>query len=184
VQTKAGRFVEQLDGAWLPRGDLFVAERRSAPSGTTERWLHFSIGSGTLVAYEGAEPVFATLASPGIGGNPRFNGNALADRTTPLGTHRLQFKHLTDDMSPEVGSARSFWIADVPFAMYFRAPFAIHVAYWHESFGEPMSGGCINVSPKDGLRLFNWTSPTLPRGWHGVGASKAFGAGTLLRIER
>src|SRR5690606_32607400 len=118
-------------------------------AGTDIKWIHFSIGQGTLVTYEGSRPLFATLASPGIGGVPGPGADPLSTRTTPVGTYRIQFKHRTDDMSPEQTENRSYWIADVPYAMYFKQPFAIHVAYWHESFGEPMSGGCINVSPKD-----------------------------------
>src|SRR5690606_34122452 len=123
-------------------------------------------------------------ASPGIGGVPARGADPLSTRTTPVGTYRIQFKHWTDDMSPEQTEHRDFWIADVPFAMYFKQPFAIHVAYWHESFGEPMSGGCINVSPKDGARLFAFSVPPLPAGWYGVGASKTFGYGTTVVIDR
>jgi len=86
-------------------------------------------------------------------------------------------------MSPEQTEHRAFFIADVPHAMFFKPPFAIHVAYWHESFGEPMSGGCINVSPRDGARLFDWTEPAVPAGWHGVAAGGSFGPGTWVRIS-
>lgn len=178
------RFLEATDGHLLLESQLFVAAASPSPASSQERWIQFSISQGTLVAYEGERPVFATLASPGIGGLPRAGGDSLSDRTTPLGTFRITFKHQSDDMSPEAGEHRSFWIADVPYAMYFKQPFAIHVAYWHESFGEPMSGGCINVSPRDGARLFSWTSPSLPEGWYGVGASRELGLGTLVRIER
>jgi hypothetical protein len=183
-RTERGRtFLETTTGRWLPKQDLFVAEKRVPPP-DRRRWIHFSLSQGTLTAYEDGRPVFATLASPGIGGQPKAGGSALEDRTTPLGTYRIHFKHRTDDMSPEVGEHRSFWIADVPHTMYFKQPFAIHVAYWHQSFGEPMSGGCINVSPEDGRWLFDWTTPALPEGWHGVSASKEFGLGTTVTIER
>lgn len=181
---------------WLPTRYLYLAEAKKAPGsrnesgrpteadGSVRKWIHFRIGQGTLVSYEGDQPVFATLASPGIGGVPARGADPLETRTTPVGTFRIQFKHLSDDMSPEQTEHRKFWIADVPYAMYFKQPFAIHVAYWHESFGEPMSGGCINVSPRDGARLFRFTSPQLPEGWYGVGSSRAFGHGTTVVIER
>ncbi len=162
----------------------FELDKPPVPIGLGEKWIAFSISRGTLVAYEGERAVFATLASPGKGGVPRSGGDSLGDRTTPTGVFRLQFKHWTDDMSPESGEHRSFWIAEVPFAQYFQQPFAIHVAYWHESFGEPMSGGCINVSPHDGHRLFGFTDPPLPPGWHGVGASASTGQGTVVYVER
>lgn len=172
---------------FIPTRYVFLAERRERAAideTSNQKWIHFSIGQGTLVSYRGPTPVFATLASPGIGGVPAPGADPLGTRTTPVGTYRIQFKHRTDDMSPEQTEDRSYWIADVPFAMYFKQPFAIHVAYWHESFGEPMSGGCINVSPRDGERLFDFADPPVPSDWHGVGASREFGYGTTVVIDR
>jgi len=173
---------------WLPVQDLFVAQRQTPPSrlgsDTQEKWIAFSVSNGTLTAYEGSKPVFSTLASPGIGGVPAPNADPLSTRTTPIGTFRITFKYRSDDMSPEHSEHRKFWIAEVPHAMYFDQPFAIHVAYWHQSFGEPMSGGCINVSPQDGKRLFDFTSPTVPTKWYGAGSSAAFGLGTTIVIQR
>lgn len=191
VDVAGARFAElgktpSESSHWLPLRDLFRAEHRPrrGMAGTDTKWIHFTIGQGTLVTYRGDRAVFATLASPGIGGVPSPGADPLNTRTTPVGTYRIQFKHRTDDMSPEQTEDRSYWIADVPFAMYFQQPFAIHVAYWHESFGEPMSGGCINVSPRDGERLFSFADPPLPEGWYGVGASREFGLGTTVVIDR
>ncbi len=199
VEIAGTRFAETAaseGSTWLPTGYLYLAEGKSAAGkrnadgqpieadGSVRKWIHFSIGQGTLVSYVGNEPVFATLASPGIGGVPALGADPLDTRTTPVGTYRIHFKHVSDDMSPEQTEHRKFWIADVPYAMYFKQPFAIHVAYWHESFGEPMSGGCINVSPRDGQRLFNFTGPALPLGWYGVGSSPGFGYGTTVVIDR
>lgn len=184
-------FAELASGslkAWAPVIDLFVAEVQESPrhikAELDEKWIAFTISQGTLTAYEGRKPVFSTLASPGIGGTPSRGADALSTRTTPVGTHRISFKYRSDDMSPEQTEQRSFWIAEVPYAMYFQQPFAIHVAYWHESFGEPMSGGCINVSPLDGKRLFSFTDPQVPDDWYGAGASKSLGLGTTVLVRR
>lgn len=187
VDIGGTRFAEASDQRWLPLRYLYLAEKRdnlAADPSEGKKWIHFRIAQGTLVSYEGDTPIFATLASPGIGGTPSLGADSLLTRTTPVGIYRIQFKHLSDDMSPEQAEDREFWIADVPYAMYFKQPFAIHVAYWHESFGEPMSGGCINVSPKDGQRLFNFADPQLPKNWYGVSASVAFGLGTTVVIDR
>ena len=58
--------------------------------------------------------------------------------------------------------------ADVPWTVYFKRPYAIHASYWHEDFGQRKSGGCVNLSPIDGRRLFAWTEPRLPAGWHAM----------------
>lgn len=191
VDVAGTRFVElgstsAEQNVWVPLRHVYLAQKRerNATSGADTKWIHFTINEGTLVSYQGDKAVFATLASPGIGGVPNPGDDPLSTRTTPIGTYRIHFKHRTDDMSPEQTEDRSYWIADVPFAMYFKQPFAIHVAYWHESFGEPMSGGCINVSPRDGERLFAFTDPQLPEDWYGVSASKEFGLGTTVVIDR
>ena len=39
---------------------------------------------------------------------------------------------------------------------------AIHSTYWHNNYGEPMSHGCVNVSPEDAKWIFRWTQPSVP----------------------
>ncbi len=138
VEIAGTRFAETAasegsESAWLPTGYLYLAEAKSAAGkrnadgepveadGSVRKWIHFSIGQGTLVSYVGDRPVFATLASPGIGGVPAIGADPLDTRTTPVGTYRIHFKHVSDDMSPEQTEHRKFWIADVPYAMYFQA---------------------------------------------------------------
>lgn len=183
ILVKGEPLVETRSGHWLPQASLYVATQRKPKhtlSHGAEKWIHFSIQQGALVTYEGTTPVFATLASPGNGEATSYG----TKRLTPTGTFRINFKHLTDDMSREVGEHRSEWKADVPFAMYFQQPYGIHVAYWHEAFGEPKSGGCINVSPRDGAHLFDWTEPHLPPEWYGVGSGAEFGLGTVVHISQ
>lgn len=38
---------------------------------------------------------------------------------------------------------------------------AIHSTYWHNNFGEPMSHGCVNVSPDDAKWIFRWVNPAV-----------------------
>jgi hypothetical protein len=149
-----------------------------------DKWLRVSISEGTLLAAVGSSPVFTTLISPGAGGVPVKGRDPVKWSTTPLGTFRITFKHRTDDMSPEQGDQRSFWLADVPHVQYFAMPFALHTAYWHEEFGEPMSAGCVNLSPVDGRWLFDWTDPPVPDEWHGATATGANGRGTVVVITR
>jgi hypothetical protein len=59
---------------------------------------------------------------------------------------------------------------------------AMHVAYWHENFGYPMSAECLNTSAKDGEWIFNFTLPTLPEGWGSVGAGRQNGPSTKINI--
>jgi lipoprotein-anchoring transpeptidase ErfK/SrfK len=71
------------------------------------------------------------------------------------------------------GGEPPYRIDDVPWVQYFYGGYALHGAFWHDNFGQPKSHGCVNLSPRDALTLFDMTEPTLPDGWHGVTANLA-----------
>jgi hypothetical protein len=171
---------------WIREQDVRLARRRDPPEAAKpdKRWLAASITQGTLVAYKGTQPVFATLVAPGSGGVPKPGTDPVKMSTTPTGTFRITYKVRATTMSPEQGDPQSFWLAEVPYTQYFSMPFALHTSYWHESFGEWMSAGCINVSPEDGRRLFDWTLPTVPEQWNGAAAAPETGEGTVIVVTR
>lgn len=153
-----------------------VEARERLPIGVApgQKWIHVRITQGTLVAYEGLKPVFATLMSPGAGGVPVKGQDPVRASTTPTGTYYVTFKDRAATMSPDKpGEPRTLWIADVPHTQYFNPPFALHAAYWHERFGEPTSAGCVNVSPIDAETLFAWSDPPVPSHWQGATGSGA-----------
>ncbi|NRA36487.1 MAG: L,D-transpeptidase [Polyangiaceae bacterium] len=180
------------DGAalWVRANQLrevIVPRRTPVGTGPVERWVQVSIGRGVLVAMAGERAVFATLISPGMGGLPRRAVDPVKASTTPLGSFRIVHKYRFKTMTPQGAKPerdRTFFIADVPFAQFFEGPFALHTAYWHDDFGELMSGGCVNLSPLDGERLFRFTEPRLPVGWHSVSAGGSNGLGTRVVIVR
>lgn len=179
------------DGAplWIRAADATVVERAeklAAGVKPGQKWVFIRLTQGTLVAYEGLEPVFATLVSPGSGGVPVKGQDHVKHSTTPTGTYYVTFKDKAATMSPETGKNRSFWIADVPHTMYFHPPFALHAAYWHERFGDYTSAGCVNLSPSDAATVFAWSDPPVPAGWQGVAGAGASdnGATTAIVIRR
>jgi hypothetical protein len=178
--TEPGAFIEQSDATVVEK-----AKERPVTVGPDEKWIQISITKGTLTAYEGDAPVFATLISPGRGGLPRFlhasNHELVTHHATPLGVYRIQFKDRFSVMSPDP-EQRKFFISDVPHIQYFRGPFALHAAFWHEDFGEPKSGGCVNLSPRDAERLFAWTEPEVPASWQGMRSGGSNGPGTAVQI--
>ncbi len=181
-ETRAGRtYLETRDGAhWIARSDATVSKRRARPKyvGPKDQWIVVSVSRGTLTAYQGDRPEFATLMSPGSGGVQPKGGDPVKLSTTPLGSYRVNWKDRAAGMSPDKGDPTTFWISDVPWTMYFQAPFAIHAAFWHEEFGQPKSGGCINLSPRDARKLFDWAGPDIPEGWQGVAGGGSNGSGT------
>jgi L,D-transpeptidase catalytic domain len=177
------RYLETLerdeDGAPLyvsEKDATVVTAAAELPTGVKpgRKWMIVSITQGTLVAYEGLTPVYATLISPGRGGVPAPGRDNVADSTTPIGTYNVTFKDRASTMSADPpGGSLTHFIADVPHVQYFKAPFALHAAYWHERFGEPASAGCINASPLDAEALFAWSDPQVPDEWQGAAGAGA-----------
>ncbi len=163
------RYVATRSGRWLRRDHVRIAKLTKPPSAVAGRrtWIYLSSRENTLVAYRGVTPVYATAHSPGRGGVHRGKGS-VKNYTTPLGAFPINWKERWGSMSPDPGAPTSFWISDVMWTQYFKQPYALHGAYWHESFGEKMSAGCPNLSPLDARWLFDFTQPTLPPGWQGV----------------
>lgn len=176
--TRGGvRYLEtSLPGVWIRHEEAVVptpsprapwgsaiGEPDPEPPAGRGTWIEASIDGGWLIAYEGTYPVYVTLASGGRGG-PSTRELPLDTSSTPLGQFHVAGKFLSATMDGQGGVSH----ADVPWVLNFSGPYAIHGAYWHNSWGERMSGGCINVSPEDGKWLFTYAEPRLPPGWHGV----------------
>ncbi|GAC1352985.1 MAG: hypothetical protein NVSMB1_21530 [Polyangiales bacterium] len=129
-----------------------------------ERWIEINLAKQTLLALDGERPVYATLVSTGSGGLESATDNPYV---TPRGIFRIHTKHAAATMDSNQPEAE-FELRDVPYIQYFKDGFALHAAYWHDQFGSPRSHGCINLAPLDAQRLFAFTKPELPVGWHGV----------------
>jgi len=144
-----------------------------------EKWIDVDLERQTLVAYEGALPVYATLISSG---RVKDETDPLQDFATPAGKYRILSKHLTHTMDGDHAVDGPYSIEDVPYVMYFQLAYAIHSAFWHNSFGRPRSHGCVNAAPFDAKWLFNWVTPALPTGWHAVYPSEQ-APGTRLYVR-
>ncbi len=170
-QTDALDWVEEGEAA-VPRvrektpwgAPVYGQDTTDATPKGRATWIEVSIMGGWFVAYEGTKPVFVTLMSPGRGGPPHGKTPPLETSSTPTGIFKITGKFVTSTMIAPNNLVHSA----VPWAQNFSGPYAIHGAYWHNEWGEPKSGGCINLSPKDAHWIFQFTEPTAPRGWHGV----------------
>ncbi|WP_407667499.1 L,D-transpeptidase family protein [Myxococcus dinghuensis] len=169
-----GRWVLIAEDHWVSREDLHVAWFTHAPPGVEsgERWFDVDLDAQVLVAYEGERPVYATLISSGKPGTD-----------TPEGLYRVWIKFAEADMTGN-GTAgnETYRVATVPWTMFFQDDYALHTAYWHDRFGEPMSHGCINLSPRDARILYGWAAPEVPTGWSMVNAT-ADAPGSFVRIR-
>lgn len=166
-QTRRGgtNWLEIAQLGWVRESDVRHPTTATPPADVLpgERWLDIDLQQQVLTAYEGTDAVFATLVSSGKG----QEGTPLG---TPKGEHRIWVKLRTTDMSnlEDEEAARYYAIQEVPWVMYFKDGYGLHGAFWHHSFGEVRSHGCVNLAPRDAERLFYWASPRLPAGWSAV----------------
>lgn len=156
----------------LVRIDKFKSKPGWATPGRT--WIHVSILQQSLVMYEGEKPVYATLVSTGSDGL----GDPEETHSTIRGQFLIHTKHVSVTMDSDA-EGDEFDLRDVPYVQYFEKGFALHAAFWHDSFGQPYSHGCVNLSPLDARALFHMTNPPVPQTWHGA---MTLPGGTLVHI--
>ncbi len=157
---------------WLRDRDVRLASKAAPPAGVgaKERWIDIDVRQQVLTAYEGKRPVFTTLVSTGR-------------RTrTPLGSFRVWAKIAATDMRSRPRDSYHYQLWDVPWTVFFKGAYALHGTYWHSRFGHRKSAGCVNLSPRDARRLFQFMGPKLPRGWWAVLPRKKKD-GTLVRVR-
>lgn len=184
-------FETREPGIWVLKGaDVAVARLASvipftpdeAASTGRRTWVDISVMGGTLVAYEGATPVFATLIAPGRGGTPIPGRNPVSTASTPTGNFRVDGKFRWATM---VSSSDSNIVhSEVQWVQNFHGPHALHGAYWHDGWGELKSGGCVNLSPIDSRWIFGWTEPRLPKDWQGIRSVAEFGPPTRVIVRQ
>jgi LysM repeat protein len=113
----------------------------SQPAASSGRWIDINLSTQTLTAYEGSTPMFSTLVSTGLA------------FPTPVGTYSILYHVQSQRMT-----GPGYDLPNVPWVMYFtNRGHAIHGAYWHNNFGQPMSHGCVNMRPDEAQWLYNFT---------------------------
>ncbi|MEM6294712.1 MAG: L,D-transpeptidase [Myxococcota bacterium] len=150
---------------WIDEGDLNEVTIIDPPEGTitdfrraetgNDQWVDVDVGEQVLVAYRGAEPLYATLISSGRGS------------PTPLGNYPIWAKVASMDMANQDYEDNPYLVQGVPWVLLFQGHIALHGAYWHNRFGNRKSHGCVNLAPLDARWVFEWMGPTLPYGWTG-----------------
>jgi LysM repeat protein len=130
--------------SWEPRQSAEVG-RGEELSG--EKWIDIDIGDQVLTAYQGDTAVRFFIISSGSARYPTVTGSFRTYARTEL-----------QDMSGGSQAAGDYYFqADVPWVQYFFEDYAIHGAYWHNSFGTPIGHGCINMRVDDSRWLYEWT---------------------------
>ncbi len=107
-----------------------------------ERWIEVDLTNQRVYAYEGTTLQRAFTVSTGTHRTP-----------TVLGSYRVYVKYRFADMA-----GPGYYLADVPYVMYFYRGYGLHGTYWHNNFGTPMSHGCVNLTIDDAGWLFDFAS--------------------------
>lgn len=190
VRLARVRVVERAEKArepWLAIGDnAWIRERdttapRVAPppeeARPDERWIDVDLERQIVTAYRGARPLFAMLASTG-------RGAPKSEQATPPGTYRIWVKLRSSDMDnlENLEARTNYAIQAVPWVLYFHRGYGLHGAFWHRAFGRVQSHGCVNLTPSDAERLFDFASPRLPDGWSAAFPTD-YEPGTIVRVR-
>jgi hypothetical protein len=160
---KPGEMVRwaRVEGGWLEgkKLDWITQQPRPEHVGPDQKWIFADLEQQSLTAYEGDKPVFVTLFSSGK-----------APNLTVTGTYTIHRVYRTHTMENAPGGDLSsyYYVADIPFTMFFHKTFALHGAFWHDNFGFTRSHGCVNMTPADAKWIYEWMSPQLPLGWWGM----------------
>ncbi len=104
------------------------------------KWIEVNLSTQTLTAWEGDVAVLSSIISSGVSATPTVTGRFQV-------YNKLTSQHMYGP---------GYSLPGVPSVMYFYGAYAIHGAYWHNNFGNPMSHGCVNMNLGDAAVLFNW----------------------------
>jgi lipoprotein-anchoring transpeptidase ErfK/SrfK len=132
----------------IPAGGVYQPTQADAPPAPapTGKAILVSTFRQRIFAYEDGRLVRSHLVSTG-----------LPDTPTVLGDYKVKVKFQADDMS-----GPGYFLPKVPYTMYFFQGYAIHGTYWHNSFGRPMSHGCVNLPTDEAKWFFDWAEVGTP----------------------
>jgi lipoprotein-anchoring transpeptidase ErfK/SrfK len=107
-----------------------------------QRWIQVDLTKQRVIAWDGNRWVDAMIVSTGKAATP-----------TPTGIYEIYVKHREARMQGD-----DYDIPDVPHVMYFTGGYGFHGAYWHNSFGTPVSHGCVNLALDKAKWLYNFAA--------------------------
>ncbi len=111
----------------------------AAPNSNKGKTIKIVLSEQKLYAWEDGKLVKSFYISSGLTG-PTPVGNWTIYNKTPVQTYQ----------SP------SYYLPNVHWSSWFAPEIAIHEAYWHNNFGNPMSHGCVNTTIGDAEFIYNW----------------------------
>jgi lipoprotein-anchoring transpeptidase ErfK/SrfK len=157
VFDESVRYPERISAEWYVAGDNVRAFEDTGVQAlpvsdtvptTTEKHILISRSEQMLYAYDGDVLFLKTPVSTGLDLTP-----------TPRGIFHIYKKTPSRYMQgPLPGISDQYYdLPGVPWNLYFTYQGgAIHGAYWHNSFGEQWSHGCVNLPLDTAHTLYDW----------------------------
>ncbi|MDR2610153.1 MAG: L,D-transpeptidase family protein [Clostridiales Family XIII bacterium] len=105
-----------------------------------KRWAEVDLSDQIAYFYDGDMLMRTCVISSGA-----------AAHKTQVGNFRVWAKVRKQDMS-----GPGYYTKNVEWITYFDGGIAFHYAYWHNSFGRPVSHGCINMKKDDAIFSYNF----------------------------
>ncbi|MBZ0310238.1 MAG: L,D-transpeptidase family protein [Anaerolineae bacterium] len=126
----------------IPAAGVYEPDVSQAPAAPTSegKAIVVSTSEQRIYAYENGVLIHSHVTSTGR-----------AETPTVLGDYRIYVKYEATDMS-----GPGYYLPQVPYTMYFYQGYGIHGTYWHNSFGRPMSHGCVNLPVEEAQWFFEW----------------------------
>lgn len=135
---------------WEERIIADGAENLAYQAAPGEKWIDIDLSSYTVSAYEGATIVQGPI--------PMVPGAPLTPTVT--GQYSIYMKLPSQTMRGLNVDGTTYETPDVPSVMYFYEGYALHGAYWRDSFGYGGPGGshgCVNMPLDSASWFYNWS---------------------------
>lgn len=148
-------YPERVKDDWYVRADqvnIFsnigdIDLKKGEKSTSTQR-IVVDVGEQKLYAYDGEVLFMEEKISTGLEFTPTPRGKFNVFRKTPSRFMQGPIPGVSDQV---------YDLPGVPWNLYFTSDGAvIHGTYWHDHFGKPWSHGCVNLSPENAKKLYNW----------------------------
>lgn len=115
-------------------------EGAPAPIDTISKHIIVDLSDSRVYAYDNGELVYSVLGSMGLPATPTVQGD-------------FKIYHRYDSQTM---SGPGYYLPGVQWVQYFYQGYALHGAYWHNNWGQPMSHGCVNLPNEAALWLYNF----------------------------
>jgi LysM repeat protein len=130
----------EAEGTPLVEGVQGPAIIPPTPIITAGRFILVDISDSMVYAYEDGVLLYTALGSTGLPATPTVQGD-----------FTIYSKYRAQTMS-----GPGYYLPNVEFVQYFYQGYALHGAYWHSNWGQPMSHGCVNLRNQDAEWLYNF----------------------------